>query len=87
MDIGCATLRLCVSLHIMFPFFSSKYVIPPSLGPLSTSSLPSQAVVLFIAGKHVDAISRMDDLITDSTDLWADPALYIVQARETCPFV
>ena len=40
-----------------------------------------------MAGEHVDALSRMDDLINDSTDLWADPALYVVQARETCPYV
>ena len=32
-----------------------------------------------MAGEHVDAISRMDDLITD---VWADPVLYVVQARE-----
>ena len=39
-----------------------------------------------MAGKHVDAISRMNDLTTDSADTLVDPAVYVVQARETCPF-
>ena len=43
-----------------------------------------QVVVLFMAGKHVDAISRLDDFITDG---WVDSALYVVQARETCPHI
>ena len=49
--------------------------------------VPFEAVVLFMAGEHVDAISRMDDLITDGASLRADPALSIVQAREICPYV
>ena len=49
--------------------------------------IPFQAVVLFMAGEHVDAISRMDDLITDSAGLCTNPALYVVQARETRPHV
>ena len=48
---------------------------------------PFQVVVLFMAGEHVDAISRMDDLITDRTGLLADPVLYVVQACEACPDV
>ena len=46
---------------------------------------PFQAVVLFISGEHVDAMFRMGDLITERPDSWADPALYAVQARGTCP--
>ena len=65
----------------MLPFsFSSRYVIPCKLSPFSTSNL-GQAVVLFMAEEHVDAVSRMDDLIADSADTFVDPTLYVVQAR------
>ena len=37
-----------------------------------------------MAGEHVDATSRMDYIITDA---WVDPALYVVQACERCPYV
>ena len=40
-----------------------------------------------MAGEHVDAISRMYDLITDRTGLLADPVLYVVHARGPCPYV
>ena len=50
----------------------------------SVDFIPYQAVVLFMAGEHVDAISRMDDLITH---MWAYPASYVVQERETCPYI
>ena len=40
-----------------------------------------------MAGEHVDAISRMNALIIDSAGLVADPALFVVQAREICPYV
>ena len=43
-----------------------------------------QVVVLFMAGEHLDAISRLGDLIADAG---VDPKLYVVQARETCPYI
>ena len=50
----------------------------------SFSFIPFQAVVLFMAGEHVNAMSRMNDLITDA---WVDPALYVVQVRERCSYI
>ena len=78
---------------IAFQHFHSKHVTLLLLIKVDNSARPwsplnffsFQAVVLFMAGEHVDAMSRMDDLITDGTGSWVDPALYVVQARETYP--
>lgn len=49
------------------------------LGFLSTSC--GQAVVLFMAGEHNDAMSRIDDLITT---VFFNSTLHVVQVRECC---
>ena len=48
------------------------------------SILSDQAVVLFMAGEHDDAMSRMDDLITVR---FFDPTFYVVQEREQCAII
>ena len=50
----------------------------------SAHFIPYQAVVLFMTGEHVDAISRMDDLVAH---VGAYPVSYVVQARGTCPYI
>ena len=37
-----------------------------------------------MAGKHVDAMSCIVNLITDG---WVDPVLYVVQAHETYTYI
>ena len=87
-DKGCGTCDMA-SLHFPSYHFSLFLIkVRDSAQPLSPSNFfCPQAVVLFIAGKHVDAMSRMDDLITDGTGLWTDPSLYVVQVRGICPCV
>ena len=51
----------------------------------SFNFFPYQAVVLSIAGEHVDAISRIDDLIADSANTPVDAAVFVVQVRQLRP--
>ena len=37
-----------------------------------------QAIIVFMAGEHIDAISRVDDLIATVS---SNPVCYVVQAR------
>ena len=85
-------IRVC---DIAFQHFHSKHITLLLLVKVYDSTRPRssftffffQAVVLFMAGKHVNAMSRMDDLITDGIGSWVDPTLYVVQAREIYPHV
>ena len=77
MDVRSARLHFCIFPQILFPF-SSRYAVLLNLAPLLISFI-FKVVVLFKAGKRDEAISRINDLVTD---WWADPALYTVQACE-----
>lgn len=50
----------------------------------SFNSFHFQVVVLSMAGKYVDAMSCIVNLITDG---WVDPVLYVVQAHETYTYI
>ena len=82
---GC---RVCDIAFLRFPSDSVSLLLIKVLDSThpwpSFNFFPFQAVALFMAGEHDDAISRMDDL---TTEMCVDPALYVVQARGRCPYI